>query len=421
MSREWQDAYEEAIRCIRCGYCQPTCPTYVVTGQEQAVARGRNFLARLIYEDEIEFSKEFKKPIFECLLCGACNTNCAPIVKTQEIMMAARQIYIQQNGQPPLQRFVFRELLPNPERMIRLMKLASFGKRSGISGLAQALRVFSWIGKDIANLEGLLKTLPKKFFRERIDEINFEASDRQMKIGYFVGCGINYAFPEVGLATVSLLTKNQFSVEVLNNFCCGLPAAGYGDQEAAKMMAQKNIEVIENSGCDIVLSECGSCSSFLTDYKHLFANDEKWARRADQVAAKVKDVNVFLSEFPLQTEFKFSDPILVTYHDPCHLEHYMKIKTQPRQLIRNVMGINYTELPESNWCCGGAGTYNIAHYDLSMKILQRKMNNIQGTGASVLLSSCPGCLIQLAYGARKFKIPITVKHIVQLLNEASNR
>ncbi len=184
------------------------------------------------------------------------------------------------------------------------------------------------------------------------------------------------------------------------------------------MLAQKNIEVVENSGCDIVISECGSCSSFLTDYKHLFANDENWAQRADRVAAKVKDVNVFLSEFPLQTAFKSADSISVTYHDPCHLEHYMKIKTQPRQLIRNVAGITYTELPESNWCCGGAGTYNLSNYDLSMKILLRKMNNLQRTGATVLLSSCPGCLVQLSYGVRKFKIPATVKHIVQLLNES---
>jgi glycolate oxidase iron-sulfur subunit len=418
MNKEWQDAYEESIRCIRCGYCQPTCPTYMTMGIEHSVARGRNFLARLIYEGEIEFNKDFKKPIFECLLCGACNTNCAPVVKTQEIMMIARQVYIQEQGQPPLQRFVFRDLLPNPARMTRLMKVASLGKQSGISGLAQALRVFGWVGKGIANMEALLKSFPKKFFRERLNEIDPEQTDRQIKVGYFVGCGINYAFPDVGLATVNLLTKNQFSVEVLDNYCCGLPAAGYGDRDAAKMLAQKNIEVIEKSGCDIMVSECGSCSSFLTDYKHLLENDEKWALRAEKVAEKIKDVNVFLSEFPLQTEFKSSHSVSVTYHDPCHLEHYMKINTQPRELIKSVAGITYSELPESNWCCGGAGTYNISHYDLSMKILQRKMNNLQKTGATVLLSSCPGCLVQLGYGVRKFNVPVTVKHIIQLLNES---
>jgi glycolate oxidase iron-sulfur subunit len=418
MNKEWQDAYKESIRCIRCGYCQPTCPTYTITGIEHSVARGRNFLARLIYEGEIEFTKDYKQPIFECLLCGACNINCAPVVKTQQIMMAARQAYILKQGQPPLQRFVFRELLPNPERMNRLMKIVSFGKRSGISGLVQALRVFGWIGKDIANMEALVKSLPKKFFRERLNEMNFEQSDKQMKVGYFVGCGIDYAFPEVGLATLNLLTKNQFSVEVLNNYCCGLPAAGHGDLEAAKALAKKNIEVVEHSGCDIVISDCGSCSSFLTDYKHLLENDENWIQKAEKFSNKIKDINVFLNDFPLQTEFKSSNLISVTYHDPCHLEHYLKIRDQPRKLIDRIEGIRFYELPESNWCCGGAGTYNITCYDLSMKILQRKMDNLRKTDATVLLSSCPGCLVQLSYGIRKFNVPVTVKHIVQLLSES---
>lgn len=418
MSKEWQDAYEESIRCIRCGYCQPTCPTYMMTGIEHSVARGRNFLARLIYEGEIEFTRDFKNPIFECLLCGACNINCAPVVKTQEIMMAARQTYIQKQGQPPLQRYVFRELLPNPERMTRIMKLVALGKRSGISGLAQALRVFGWIGKDLANIEALVASFPKRFFRERLNEIHQAQADRQLKIGYFVGCGINYAFPDVGLATANLLTKTQFSVEVLNNYCCGLPATGYGDLEAAKSLARKNIEVIEKSGCDIVVSECGSCSSFLTDYHHLLADDEQWSQRAEQAATKIKDINVLLIDFPLQAKFKSSEPISVTYHDPCHLAHYMKIEDQPRKLIGSIAGITYHELPESNWCCGGAGTYNISNYNLSMKILGRKMNNLQKTGATVLLSSCPGCLVQLSYGVRKFNVPVSVKHIVQLLNES---
>ncbi len=416
-SKAWQEAYEEAIRCIRCGYCQPTCPTYVVSGIEHSVARGRNFLARLIYEKEIAFDKQYKKPIFECLLCGACNINCAPVVKTQDIMMAAREIYIQQQGQPPLQRFVFRELLPNPARMTRLMKLIALGKRTGISGLAQALRVFGWIAKDLANAEALVESFPKKFFRERLSELPSVQAARGPRVGYFVGCGVNYAFPDVGLATVGLLTKNRYSVNVLDNLCCGLPAMGYGDRAAAEAMARRNIEVIEASGCDIILSECGSCSSFLSEYGKLLADDPAWAERAIRAAKKIIDVNLFLTQFELTTDFAIRESVIVTYHDPCHLERYQKIKTQPRDLIQRIAGVQYVELPEANWCCGGAGTYNLSHYEISMKILQRKMNNVRNTGANILLSSCPGCLVQLSYGARKFKLPVRVMHIVQLLND----
>ncbi|MDZ7318506.1 MAG: (Fe-S)-binding protein [candidate division KSB1 bacterium] len=418
MNVEWQKAYEEAIRCIRCGYCQPTCPTYAITGVESFVARGRNFLARSLYEGEIDFTREFKKPIFECLLCGACNENCAPVVKTQQIMSAARREYIEKLGQPPLQRYVFRELLPNPSRMTRLMKIAALGKRSGISGLAQALRIFGWIGRNIADMEDLLHTLPKRFLREEIAEANFKKEKQSARVGYFVGCGINYAFPEVGLATLNLLAKSDFSIEVLDNVCCGLPASGYGDLDAARWLAQRNIEVIERSGCDVIVSECGSCSSFLSDYKQLFEDDERWLARADAISRKVQDINVFLVENLMARNFRSSAAMTVTYHDPCHLGHYMKIKAQPRQLIRQVEGITYQELPEANWCCGGAGTYNIAHHELSLKILQRKMSNLQRTQANVLLSSCPGCLVQLSFGVRKFKQPVAVKHVVQLLNDS---
>ncbi|MDZ7331491.1 MAG: (Fe-S)-binding protein [candidate division KSB1 bacterium] len=417
MDRTWQEAYEEAIRCIRCGYCQPTCPTYVVTGIEHSVARGRNFLARLIYEGEVAFDPQYKTPIFECLLCGACNVNCAPVVKTQDIMMAAREIYIQRHGQPPLQRFVFRELLPNPERMTRLMKLIALGKRTGISGLAQALRVFGWIAKDFANAEALVASFPKKFFRERLSELPSVRADRGPKIGYFVGCGINYAFPDVGMATVELLIKNRYAVEVLNNLCCGLPAVGYGDRMAAKAMAKRNVEIIEQSGCDIIISECGSCSSFLSEYGKLLSEEPDWSDRAKRASKKIMDVNLFLSQFPLDSDFTSTEDMIVTYHDPCHLERYQKIKTQPRDLIRRIAGVHYVELPEANWCCGGAGTYNLSHYEMSMKILQRKMNNVRTTEANILLSSCPGCLVQLAYGARKFKLPVRVMHLVQLLNQ----
>lgn len=419
MEKEWAKSYEEAIRCIRCGYCQPTCPTYVMTGVEHSVARGRNYLARMIHENEIELTKDYKNPIFECLLCGACNTNCAPVVKTQEIMVAARAKYIEKFGQPALQKFMFNELLPNPKRMARLMKLASLGKRTGISGLAQALRVFKWIGKNVANAEGLLKTLPKKFLRERLGEVALLSSDTNFKIGYFVGCGINYAFPDVGLATIEFLTKNDYAVEVLDNLCCGLPASGYGDLNASKNMARRNIEVIENSGCDVVISECGSCSSFLTDYKHLLADDDAWAGRAEAVSNKIMDINAFLTKYPLKRELKAPENMVVTFHDPCHLGHYMKIKDQPRQLIKKIEGIEFKEMKESDWCCGGAGTYNIAHYDLSMAILNRKMENVKDTEATVLLSSCPGCLIQLSYGARKFNKKVQVKHIIQLLNDST--
>jgi len=418
MRKEWENAYEESLRCFRCGYCQPTCPTYIISGREDSVARGRNFLAKTIHEDQVELSPEHKDTIFECLLCGACNDNCASDVKTQYIMMVARNKYINKMGQPPLQKFVFNELLPHPDRFFKMMKLAAFGKRSGLSGLAQALRVFGWFGKGIANMEGLVKTLPAKFFTEQIKQLEIPGTDKNIKVGYFVGCGINFAFPDVGNATVNLLSKTGFTVEILENICCGLPASGYGDLEASQNVARANIEIFEKSGCDIIVSECGSCSSFLTEYEQLLANDDEWSERAKKASQKIMDVNSFLTKFELKADFVSKEANTVTYHDPCHLSHYLKITNEPRKLINQIQDIQYKELPEANWCCGGAGTYNIAHHDLSMKILERKMDNLEKINATVLLSSCPGCLVQLSFGTRKFRKPVIVKHIVELLNDS---
>ncbi|NOZ60579.1 MAG: (Fe-S)-binding protein [Calditrichaeota bacterium] len=418
MFTDLQQAYEESIRCIRCGYCLTTCPTFVLANTEHSVARGRNFLTRLIYEQKADLSKNSKTTIFECLLCGACIDNCASNVLTPQIMMATRQEFNKEKGQPAIQKFVFRELLLHPKRFTRAMKLAALGKRTHISNLAQALKIFSWIGKNIATMEDLLKSLPAKFLRERAEEVSQPGNPRELKVGYFVGCGINFAYPDVGMATLKVLTKNNFQTAVLENYCCGLPASGYGDLEAAKEMARKNIEIFEQSKCDVILTECGSCSSFLREYDTLLKDDPEWKERAQKAVEKIQDINIFLTEQKLMTKFKLKYGKTVTYHDPCHLSHYQKITSQPRELIQQIEGIQFKEMNEANWCCGGAGTYNVAHPDLSIKILHRKMENVDGSEAEILLTSCPGCMVQLAYGARKFSKPIEVKHIVQVLAES---
>ncbi len=413
-----EQAYEESIRCIRCGYCLPTCPTYVIANTEGSVARGRNFLTRLIFEKQADLNKDSKNILYECLLCGACVDNCAPNVNTPYIMMSARQEFIRQKGQPKIQKFVFRELLLHPRRFTRAMKLAALGKRTRISNLAQALKIFSWMGKNIATMEDLLKTLPKKFLRERLDEVPESPDSNKPTVGYFVGCGINFAFPDVGMATLRVLARSNFPIKVLENYCCGLPAAGYGDLETAQELARRNIEIFEQSDCDVIISECGSCSSFLSEYRELLKNDPEWSLRAENIVKKIQDVNVFLNEQNIFENKKISNNLTVTYHDPCHLSHYMKITREPRELIQQIDGIQFKEAKEANWCCGGAGTYNVAHPDISKQILQRKMNNVTETGAQILLTSCPGCMVQLSYGARKFKTPVQVKHIVELLDES---
>lgn len=409
---------EETARCIRCGYCLSNCPTYVVTGVEHSVARGRNYIAKSILQEEIDFSKDITKSIYECLLCGACIEHCAPSVRTSDIMAAMRSRHIEAKGQPQLQKFLFNEILPHPERMTRLMKLVSMGKRSGISGLVQALRVFGWFGKNIANMEGLLKSFPKTFLRERVSSIGIEKKEHSMKVAYFMGCGIDYAFPDVGAATLGILKKGNYDIQVLDNNCCGLPATGYGDFDAARQLARQNLQIMKEIDCDVIVTDCASCTSFLSEYENLFPEESEWHEISHSLSKKIMDITEFFHRYPLKNVQKLKENKTVTFHDPCHLGRFLNVVEEPRDLLRNIDGVTYKELPESNWCCGGAGTYNISHYELSMKILDRKMKNLESTGADTLVTACPGCMVQLSYGVRKKKLPVEVKHINEVILES---
>ncbi len=408
-----QLAKEEAARCNRCGYCQAVCPTYLVTGVETNVARGRNNLVRAAGEGETGLTKTWQSTVFECLLCGACTTTCFPAVRTAEVMALARAAVREAKGQPALQRYVFRELLPDRKKMDKIVKLARLGKRSGVSGLVQALRVVGWYGRNLAEAERILTSVPDRFLRERLDEVELTPEDRPADVAYFTGCAMNYALPDVGLSTLRVLTGAGLKVTAPDNNCCGLPAYAYGDLQAAKQLAKRNIEVLEATRARWITSDCASCTSFLSDYPKLFVDEPEWRERAERLKSRIRDATQILAEIaPRKAQ---TDGLEVTYHDPCHLAHHLGEREAPREVLKNLQGVEYVELPEANVCCGGAGSYNVAHPDLSAPILERKMANVRSTEAKVLATACPACIIQLRYGARRYKVPVEVRHVSQLV------
>ncbi|MBC7187542.1 MAG: (Fe-S)-binding protein [Calditrichaeota bacterium] len=409
-----REVYDEASRCNRCGYCQPTCPTYSLTYLERDVARGRNNLVRALYENRHRMDRQVKSAIFRCLMCDACVTNCHPEVRTDQIIAAARAAYYAQFGRPALQQVIFQRLLPNPAVLGRLIALARLGKNTGLSGLVRVLRILGWYGRSVATAEALVPRIPRHFLRDMPEAQADLAQGRDgLRVAYFVGCAINFAMPQVGLATLKLLRSTGCAVTVLDNVCCGLPAYAYGDLESARSLARRNLEAIAEIEADVVLTECASCTSFLKEYPHLFAADAQAQARAEAVAARVKDATQFLATTELS--FQKTGSIRVTFHDPCHLSHYLRERNAPRQVLSSLPGVEFVELPEADWCCGGAGSYNITHPETSEQILDRKMANVRKTGAQVLATACPSCLMQLAYGVRRHKLDVQVKHVVELV------
>jgi glycolate oxidase iron-sulfur subunit len=418
MNPHFQHVYDEVSKCNRCGFCQAHCPIFETTKSEKNVARGHNVHVRKLAEGTLEMSPDFKDPLFECLLCKACVANCFPAVRTDKNVVAGRAEYMKRVGQPKIMRFLFHQLLPDHDKLAKYVRLAALGKNSGMTKLARAMGILSWFGKDFDKVEGIVEKLPTTFFRDRTDTLNLEPKKADLQVAYFVGCGFNFVLPHVSEATVGVLVQSGARVRVVDNCCCGLPAYGYGDLEAAQNMAKRNIEALEKMKADAIVTECGSCSAFLKDYPELFENDPAMKERAVRLAKQVKGFSEFMQErLPAGASAK---PLSgkVTYHDPCHMSRYQNMVKPPRALLKKIPGLTYVEMPEADRCCGAAGSYNVMHYEQSMKVLARKMDNLKKTEAQILATECPGCLIQLSYGVKRAGLGVRVAHISQLVQEA---
>lgn len=419
---ELENIYDEVARCNRCGWCQSVCPIYKTSGVESFVARGHNTRVRNVVEGRIDFNNEMKDYLYECLLCKSCVANCFPAVKTDEIVTAARSAYLNRYGQSEIRRFIFHELLPDLKKLAFYVRLVSLGKKSGISALARELGILKWFGKDLSKAEKLISKLPFHFLSERIEQLNLTDSKNKprgdnKRVAYFISCGFNFALPEVGEAALRVLKKNDCSVIVAENNCCGLPPFSYGDFRVAQKLARKNLNKFKDLNFDVLVSDCASCSSFLKDYSKLLVDDPEYSELALNFSKKVMGFSEFINVTGIRPSDRKLEGI-VTYHDPCHMSRYQNLTDPPRKLIKSINGVEYRELPEASWCCGSAGTYNLTHFERSMNILRRKLENIRKTKANIVVTECPSCIIQLSFGIKENTLPVEVIHIAQLLDRA---
>ncbi len=409
--------YDEIARCNKCGFCQVACPIFRTTGQESGVARGRLALVRALIEKRMEWTRGLEEPLFNCLLCGACTTNCFPSVATADLMLAARSDYQDQTGRGPAHRLLFDHLLPNPGRLKLAVRAMALGKKSGVSRMARALGMLRFLGHDFPRAEEIIDRFPDAALRDLMPPGLLAGRGDSLRIAYFVGCGMDLVCPQAAEASIGLLLDIGKTVTVLDNCCCGLPATTYGDPRAARRMAAQNLRTIGSAEFDMVVTDCSSCASFLKKYPDLFAGDQAMEQKAKQAASRVKDM---VQALEMRTRGHARTPessrsLVVTYHDPCHARRGQKLVREPRDILKSLPGVEYREMPEADWCCGGAGSYALFHYDLSRKVLDRKIENVAKTGAGVVVTSCPACMIHLSYGVRRKGLPARVAHISEFV------
>ena len=413
---------EGVNRCVHCGLCLAYCPTFSLLGTEMDSPRGRIFLIRSLAEGRIALTDNTVKHLDLCLGCRACETVCPSGVPYGELIEAARAEIERQRPGGTLRRLFrrlnFAVLLPRPGMLALAAACLRFYQRSGLRGLARASGLLRLLPGPLAAWEPLLPELPSGRDRAPLLEITPAVGVRRTRVGLLTGCIQQVAFGPQNRATARVLARNGAEVVApRGQACCGALHAHSGEHELAMDLARRTIEVFETAGVDHVIANTSGCGAHMKAYGTLLAGDPQFRDRAGRFAARVRDISEFLATEPLRGPLR---PVqrVVTYHDPCHVVHGQKIRNQPRALLRQVPGLTLVDLPEADWCCGSAGTYNLVQPEMAQRLQQRKVAHIRETGADAVVTANPGCIIQISQGLAAAGAEVEVLHIVEVLDQA---
>ncbi len=421
--------YGDLLNCMHCGLCLPHCPTFALTGRERSSPRGRIQLMKGVADGKLEISDAFSDEIYFCLGCLACMTACPAGVQYGSMLEAART-------QIETSRFRRREpLWKRAGRAVRglvrrfpflmfeqlpLFRLAGRGlhlyQRSGLRGLLHRLGLPP--GR-LGQMEGLLPDIPAKLSSETLPEVAEPVGAKRHRVGLLLGCAMDVMCSPENEATVRVLQRNGCQVVTPRDAgCCGALHAHAGELAKARQMAKLVIAAFERAVVDAIVMNSAGCGAAMKDYAHWLADDPAWAARAKAFSAKVCDLTEWFDRHGVDTRGMRGLDKVVTYHDACHLHHAQGVVFEPRRVLAKVPGVRYVELPEANWCCGSAGIYNVTHFAESVQLLDRKMANIALTGADVVVTGNPGCLLQLRYGIRRHGLNMEAWHTAEYLDRA---
>lgn len=415
-------AWDFYSKCIHCGLCLNSCPTYRELGVEMDSPRGRIYQMIQVERGRLPLAESFVRHIDLCLDCRACETACPSGVEYGRLVEAARgqieRYYKRPWLEAAVRRLFFHDLLPNRVRLEFAGKLMRFYQRSGLESLAGIfLRPFP--GR-LANLARLAPRMEKPFFTERLGTVVPAAGERRFRVAFFAGCIANLSFARLNEATVRVLARNGCEVVIPGGQgCCGALHVHAGFRGLARQLARQNAEAFLAEDFDAVITNAAGCGSVLKEYSQLFEEEQSdFQDRARAFSSRLKDVTEFLAGIDFDRRLG-AIKARATYQDPCHLGHAQRVRSAPRKLLAAVPGLEFVELKESEICCGSAGIYNVAHNEMAERLLAGKMRRIDETGADLILTANPGCLLQLRAGVQgSERRGRRVMHVVELLDEA---
>jgi glycolate oxidase iron-sulfur subunit len=391
-----------------------------VLGHEADSPRGRIYQIRQVYEGKVSPDDlDFRQHIFACLDCRACQTACPSGVQYGAIIEAARAVASPVN---PSEKVVGRAILGSIFTRPRLLDAAGVGlrlyQRSGLQALTRKSGVLKVLPQRVQEMEAMLAPTQGGVRRFRAPYVTPARGSMRYRVGFIEGCVMPQFFSDTNAATVRVLAVNGCVVySPPSQGCCGALQMHTGDRSVARDLARRNVDAFEPLQLDAIIINAAGCGSTLKEYGHLLSDDPAYARRAASFAARVKDVSEFLAAIELVPPTR-AVPMRVTYQDACHLVHGQGIRNQPRQLLRAIPGLELVEMKDSDVCCGSAGIYNLTHPDVSVQLLDQKMDEIKATGAQAVVAPNPGCSMQLAYGAQRAGLSLKQLHVVDLLDRA---
>jgi glycolate oxidase iron-sulfur subunit len=412
--KQLEDYREEIEQCVKCGACRAHCPVFGAEKREGRVARGKIALSQAVLDGEVALEDKVLEDLSQCLLCGSCCSQCPNKVPTEEIVAAARLRIAREKGLSS-----FGKLLTGVLKRPKLMNLLA---RTG--GFFSSL-----IFKRLPENSGLRLRFPAPFlekgrtippivskpFRDRHPEV-IKGEPEQPTIAFFTGCGINFMYPDIGEAFLKVLKFMGVTVIIpKDQGCCGLPAVSAGAGDAIEQLADQNLLALTRYKVDYIVTACASCNAGLGKIYADFGDEFK------TIADKTEDIFVFLARHGLPEKLatlpKAEKPIRVTYHDPCHLRT-RGITEEPRQILKALPQVEYVEMAAAGTCCGLGGTYSVYHYEHSKKIGAKKAANIEASGAEIVATDCPGCIMQLQDSVNHAGGHQQSMHILELLVEA---
>jgi len=431
--------YSVLQQCMHCGMCLPTCPTYVETGRERNSPRGRIALMRAIADAELEATKAFGEEMYYCLGCLACTTAC-PAGVDYAVLFETARAEVEKSGQlrtpqrNAVRWFALRFVFMRPRVLRAIGRLLWLWQASGLQKTSRRLGLTRLLGKKLAGLEPQTPVIRRQFSDGLIEAVEAPTKGpRRHRVLVLTGCVQDLAFSDVNRATVDVLREN--GCEVLTpraQHCCGSLHAHNGDEDAARELARRQLDAVDLSTVDAIISNAGGCGSHLRHYDHLLHDDARYAARAVEWSRKMRDIHEWLVEI----DFRKPQPpaaskvpgapaastTALTYHESCHLCHGQKVSRQPREILKSLPGVELRECAEATWCCGSAGVYNITQPETAGWLQTRKVGHVLATGATLVATANPGCHLQLENGLKAACAPgecaPKVVHPIVLLAQA---